>query len=157
MRPEELQFVDQTVARLGRKPEALIPILQALQEHFRYLPEEALWHVAHTTEIKPATLWGVATFYDQFRHKPVGKHIVHVCHGTACHVAGAEQIRQELRRHLAIPADGDTDSRRLFTLDDVACVGCCSLAPVMVIEDEAAGRLTPARARQVVDGVAARA
>ena len=79
--------------------------------------------------------------------------MVRVCHGTACHVAGAEQITQELRRHLGIAPDADTDSRRLFTLDVVACLGCCSLAPVMMIEEETAGRLTPASARQALDAV----
>jgi NADH:ubiquinone oxidoreductase subunit E len=79
--------------------------------------------------------------------------VVKVCHGTACHVAGAEQITEELRRHLDIPPGEDTDARRLFTLDKVACVGCCSLAPVMMIEEDTAGRLTPASARQVLDAV----
>ena len=79
--------------------------------------------------------------------------MVRVCHGTACHVAGADQITRELRRHLEIPAGEDTDPRRLFTIDKVACVGCCSLAPVMMIEEETAGRLTPATARQVLDNL----
>jgi len=83
----------------------------------------------------------------------VGRHVVRVCHGTACHVAGAEQITEELRRHLEIPAGADTDPQRLFTLDKVACLGCCSLAPVMMIEEDTAGRLTPATARQALDAV----
>jgi NADH:ubiquinone oxidoreductase subunit E len=82
--------------------------------------------------------------------------VVRVCHGTACHVAGAAQIAQDLRRHLGIPEGGDTDPGRLFTLDEVACVGCCSLAPVMVIEEDTWGRLTPAAARATVDAVAFR-
>jgi NADH:ubiquinone oxidoreductase subunit E len=152
----DLSFVDALVARLGRSREAAIPILQALQDHYRYLPDEALRHVCARTEITPAQIAGTSSFYAQFRRSPVGRHVVRVCHGTACHVAGAEQISQELRRHLGIPQGADTDPRRLFTLDAVACVGCCSLAPVMVVEDETAGRLTPAKARQAIDAVAAR-
>ena len=109
MRAEELAIVDDTVRRLGRSPDAVVPILQALQEQFRFLPEEALWRVCETTDITPASIWGIATFYDQFRHHPVGRHIVHVCHGTACHVNGAERINEALRLRLGIPQGKDTD------------------------------------------------
>jgi NADH:ubiquinone oxidoreductase subunit E len=150
----DLSFVDGLVTRFGRGREAAIPILQALQSHYRYLPDVALHHVCQRTEITPAQIAGTSSFYAQFRRSPVGRYVVRVCHGTACHVAGAEQITRELRRHLGIPPDADTDSKRLFTLDAVACVGCCSLAPVMMIEEEAAGRLTPASARRALDLVA---
>jgi NADH:ubiquinone oxidoreductase subunit E len=149
----DLSFVDALVERFGRSREAAIPILQAIQNHYRYLPDEALRRVCEQTDITPAQIAGSSSFYAQFRRSPVGRHVVRVCHGTACHVAGAEQISQELRRHLAIPPEGDTDPRRLFTLDAVACLGCCSLAPVMMIEEETAGRLTPASARQAIDAV----
>jgi NADH:ubiquinone oxidoreductase subunit E len=152
----DLSFVDELVARFGRGREAAIPILQGLQTHYRYLPDEALRHVCEQTEITPAQIAGTSSFYAQFRRSPVGRHVVRVCHGTACHVAGADEITRELRRHLAIPPGADTDSQRLFTLDAVACVGCCSLAPVMMIEEETAGRLTPASARRAIDVVARR-
>jgi len=152
----DLSFVDELVERVGRSREAAIPILQAIQAHYRYLPDEALRRVCERTEITPAQIAGSSSFYARFRRSPVGRHVVRVCHGTACHVAGAEQITEELRRHLGIPPDADTDPRRLFTLDAVACIGCCSLAPVMMIEEETAGRLTPAGARQVIDAVAGR-
>jgi NADH:ubiquinone oxidoreductase subunit E len=152
----DLSFVDELVARLGRSREAAIPILQAIQGHYRYLPDEALRRVCERTEISPAQLAGSSSFYAHFRRSPVGQYVVRLCHGTACHVAGAEQIRDELRRHLEIAPDADTDPRRVFTLDAVACVGCCSLAPVMMIEDETAGRLTPASARQALDAWAER-
>ena len=152
----DLEFVDGLMDRFGRGRESAIPILQAIQSHYRYLPDEALRHVCERTEITPAQIAGTSSFYSQFRRSPVGRHVVRVCHGTACHVAGADQITQELRRHLEIPPDGDTDSQRLFTLDKVACVGCCSLAPVMMIEEETAGRLTPTTARQALDTVAKR-
>jgi NADH:ubiquinone oxidoreductase subunit E len=149
----DLSVVDALVERFGRSREAAIPILQAIQSHYRYLPDEALRRVCESTEITPAQIAGSSRFYAQFRRSPVGRHVVRVCHGTACHVAGAEQISEELRRHLAIPRDADTDPQRLFTLDAVACLGCCSLAPVMAIEDETAGRLTPASARQAIAAV----
>jgi NADH:ubiquinone oxidoreductase subunit E len=150
---ELLSFVNGLVARFGRSREAAIPILQALQVHYRYLPDAALRHVCERTEITPAQIAGTSSFYAQFRRSPVGRHVVRVCHGTACHVAGAEQITKELRRHLGIAPDADTDSESRFTLDAVACVGCCSLAPVMMIEEETAGHLTPASARQALDAV----
>jgi len=149
----DLSFVDDLVKRLGGNREAAIPILQAIQVHFRYLPDEALRRVCELTEITPAQIAGTSSFYAQFRRSPVGRHVVRVCHGTACHVAGADQITKELRRHLEIPPEEDTDPRRLFTIDAVACVGCCSLAPVMMIEEETAGRLTAASARQALDAL----
>jgi NADH:ubiquinone oxidoreductase subunit E len=152
----DLGFVDELIIRFGRDKESAIPILQAIQSHYRYLPDEVLRRVCERTDITPAQIAGTSSFYAQFRRSPVGRHVVRVCHGTACHVAGAEQITQELRRHLEIPPGADTDSERTFTLDAVACLGCCSLAPVMMIEDETAGRLTPATARQALDAVAKR-
>jgi NADH:ubiquinone oxidoreductase subunit E len=149
----DLAFVDELVGRLGRSREAAVPILQAIQDHYRYLPDEALRRVCELTEITPAQIAGTSSFYSQFRRSPVGRHLVRVCHGTACHVAGAEQISQELRRHLDIPPEADTDPRRLFTIDKVACLGCCSLAPVMMTEEETAGHLTPASARQALDAL----
>jgi NADH:ubiquinone oxidoreductase subunit E len=150
----DLTIVDALIDQFGRDKESAIPILQAIQAHFRYLPDEALKHVCEKTEITPAQIAGTSSFYSQFRRSPVGRHVVRVCHGTACHVAGAEQITEELRRHLEIPPDEDTDAQRRFTLDKVACLGCCSLAPVMMIEEDTAGRLTPATARQALDAVA---
>jgi NADH:ubiquinone oxidoreductase subunit E len=152
----DLSFVDELVERHGRSREAAIPILQAIQSHYRYLPDEVLRRVCERTDITPAQIAGSSTFYARFRRSPVGRHLVRVCHGTACHVAGAEQISQELRRHLGILPDADTDPRRLFTIEAVACLGCCSLAPVMMVAEETAGRLTPASARQVLETVAPR-
>ena len=112
--------VQRIVERVGRQEGAVIPILQAVQARFRYLPRQALVRVCEITEITPAQITGVATFYSQFRHMPVGKHLISVCHGTACHVAGAEAISDALRRHLGIESDGDTDTARLFTVQKVA-------------------------------------
>ena len=148
--PIDLAFVDEIVAREGRGKESAIILLQAIQTHYRYLPDEALRHLCELTEITPAEVAGTSSFYGQFRRSPVGKHVVRVCHGTACHVAGARQITEELRRHLAIPEGADTDAQRLFTVDEVACLGCCSLAPVLTVDGHTSGRLTPASACDAV-------
>jgi NADH:ubiquinone oxidoreductase subunit E len=142
----DLSFVDQVVAQIGRGKEAAIPLLGAIQKHYRYLPDEALRRVCELTEITPAEIAGTSSFYGQFRRSPLGEHIVRVCHGTACHVSGARQITEELRRYLTIPEGEDTDAARMFTLDEVACLGCCSLAPVLMVDGHTAGKLTPATA-----------
>ncbi|MBM4018596.1 MAG: 4Fe-4S dicluster domain-containing protein [Planctomycetes bacterium] len=141
----DLQFVDETVARLGRGPEMTIPILQAIQGHYRYLPEEALQRVCGLTEISPSRITGVATFYTQFRHRPMGRHLLSVCHGTACHVKGSGLVHDALARHLGIPAGGDTDPAGVFTLHKVACLGCCTLAPVIQIDGVTYGHMTADR------------
>jgi NADH:ubiquinone oxidoreductase subunit E len=142
----DLTFVDRMVSELGRGREAAIPLLQAIQAHYRYLPDEALRRLCELTDITPAEVAGTSSFYARFRRSPVGEHIVRVCHGTACHVSGARQITEELRRYLAIPDGEDTDAARQFTLDEVACLGCCSLAPVLMVDGHTAGKLTPATA-----------
>jgi NADH:ubiquinone oxidoreductase subunit E len=144
--PLDLAFVDGTVAELGRGKEAAIPLLQAIQTHYRYLPDEALRRLCEITDITPAEISGTSSFYGQFRRSPVGEHVVRVCHGTACHVSGARQITDELRRYLDLPEGADTDRSRQFTLDEVACLGCCSLAPVLMVDEHTAGKLTPSTA-----------
>ena len=153
--PIDLAFVDEVVAKEGRGKEAAIILLQAIQSHYRYLPDEALHRLCELTEITPAEVAGTSSFYGQFRRSPVGRHVVRVCHGTACHVAGARQITEELRRHLKIPEGADTDAQRLFTVDEVACLGCCSLAPVLTVDGHTSGRLTPATACHAVGQVSA--
>ncbi len=139
----DLSHVDRIVARIGREPQNLIPILQAIQEQYRFLPEEALQRVCAISDIGPAQISGVSTFYTQFRHHPVGAHLISVCHGTACHVKGAELIHDALEHHLKIKPGADTDGNGQFTVQKVACLGCCTLAPVIQIDDVTYGRLTP--------------
>jgi NADH-quinone oxidoreductase subunit F len=146
----DLSYVQQTIARLGRGKESVIPILQAIQSHYRYLPREALERVCSQTEITPAEITGVATFFTQFRHRPVGRHVIHVCHGTACHVKGAQLVHDALARHLKIPPGDDTDAAGQFTIEKVACLGCCTLAPVIQIDEATYGRLTPQMAGEVI-------
>jgi NADH-quinone oxidoreductase subunit F len=138
----DLKFVDEAVERHGRAPEAVIPILQTLQEHYGYLPGKALLRVCEATQITPAAVAGVSTFYDMFRHQTVGKYLVRVCRGTACHVTGAERVEDSLRRYLNIPSGGDTDEEKRFTIEPVACLGCCTLAPVVRIDQGTFGHTT---------------
>ena len=152
--PLDLSFVDTAIAQHGRGRESAIPLLQAIQTHYRYLPDEALRRICELTDVTPAQIAGTSSFYAQFRRSPVGKHVVRVCHGTACHVSGARQITEELRRYLAIPDGADTDPSRTFTVDEVACLGCCSLAPVLMVDGHTAGRLTPATARNAIEETA---
>jgi NADH:ubiquinone oxidoreductase subunit E len=144
--PLDVEFIDELVVREGRSKEKTIALLQAIQAHYRYLPDEALRRLCELTEITPAEIAGTSSFYGQFRNRPVGRHIVRICHGTACHVSGARATSDEVRRHLGIPEDEDTDAARQFTVEEVACLGCCSLAPVMMVDNRTAGRLTPSTA-----------
>jgi NADH-quinone oxidoreductase subunit F len=148
--PVDLTFVEETVARLGPGPEAVIPVLQAIQEHYGYLPAEALRRVAATSRITPAALSGVASFYDMFRHRPTGRNVLRVCTGTACHVTGAERVQEALRRHLRIQPGADTDPDGQFTLEPVACLGCCTLAPVVSVGGYTFGHATAEQAPGLV-------
>ena len=113
----------------------MIPILQSVQNRFNFLPARALKHIAKITDITPARITSVSTFYSQFRHEAVGKHIVKVCVGTACHVKGAMQVYDAFRRHLNLNENQHTDKDKLFTVEKVACLGCCTLAPVVQIDN----------------------
>jgi NADH-quinone oxidoreductase subunit F len=136
----DLQPVLEILEKEGRGQDSIIPILQAIQAHYRYLPESALRRVCAETSITPAQIVGVATFYNQFRLKPVGKHIIRVCEGTACHVSGAVEVRNELRRCLGMDDGSDMDESGQFTIEHVACIGSCSLAPVITIDEKIYGR-----------------
>jgi NADH-quinone oxidoreductase subunit F len=147
----DLSFVDQTVERLGRGPEGVIPILQAIQEHYRFLPQEAMERVCLLTEITPATITGVSTFYMQFRHRPVGQHVISVCHGTACHVKGSGLVQDAIERQLGLANGHDTDAQGLFTLQKVACLGCCTLAPVVQIDHTTYGHVSAQSVPEMLD------
>ncbi len=145
-----VEWVDDLVKRVGTTPDKVIPILQGIQERFHYLPEELLQHVCRTTEISPADLTGVSSFYSQFRHRPAGQHSVKVCVGTACHVKGAGAVYDALARHLECKEGEDTDPQGVFTIEKVACLGCCTLAPVVQIDSVIYGHVTPATAPDIL-------
>ncbi len=138
----DLAFVDQTLDRLGGRPDRVLPVLQALQRHYRYLPVDALRRVAQQSDITLAQIASVSTFYSQFRHRPVGRHLISVCNGTACHVKGAERVYDSLRSYLHIPDGNDTDSSGEYTVEKVFCLGCCTLAPVVRCGESVYGPIT---------------
>ncbi len=131
-----------------RKDE-LIPILQSVQEEFGYLPQEALKGVAWHIRVPEAHVYGVASFYAQFRFTPVGKNMVMVCRGTACHVKGAPNILEEIETLLDIQ-EGETTSDMEHSLESVACIGCCALAPYITVNTEVHGRLTRATVGKIL-------
>jgi len=122
---------------------ALIPLLQDVQNLEGYLKNETLKYVSEQTGIPAAEIFGVATFYSMFRLKPQGKYVIRVCKGTACHVSGANSILSAIRETLKLEGKEDTTDDALFTVMEVACLGCCSLAPVIMIGDQTFGKLTP--------------
>lgn len=146
----DLAEVERIIHSVGRKESDLIAILQAIQSRYAYLPPEALRHIPACTAIKPEAIAGVSTFYAQFRLKPAGKHTVKVCIGTACHVKGAETVFSAFKRHLEIPEHEDTDKDRLFTVEKVACLGCCMIAPAVQIDDITYGYVYPPKVGSVL-------
>lgn len=131
---------------------SLITILQHAQEIYGYIPVDVIYHIADRIGSTPAQVMGVATFYSQFRLKPIGKYLIMLCQGTACHVNGSEKIEAAIVNELGIN-DGETTDDGLFTLKNVACLGCCSLSPVMMINGETYGRLTPAKTVEILRGL----
>jgi NADH-quinone oxidoreductase subunit E len=130
-----------------RRPESLISLLQAVQAELGYLPPEVLGTVARHTRVPRSRVYGVASFYSQFRFNPVGKQRVAVCRGTACHVGGARMILEELERTLGIN-EGETTEDMEYSLETVACIGCCGLAPCVAVNDEVSAKLTPKKVRR---------
>ena len=128
---------------------SLITILQKVQDVYGYLPTDVIYYIADETGNTPAKVMGVATFYTQFRLKPIGKYLIMLCQGTACHVNGSERIETAICEELRIK-DGQTTEDGLFTLKNVACLGCCSLSPVMMINDETYGSLTPDKTKKIL-------
>lgn len=143
------EIVDQN----GRNPARLIPILQAVQVEYRYLPEEILTFVATSLGISPARVFGVATFYSLFTLKPKGKYVVRVCDGTACHVKRSVNLHGAIRKRLGLGKEKETTPDMLFTVETVNCLGACGLAPAMVVNEEVYGQLTPERATAIIDDI----
>jgi NADH-quinone oxidoreductase subunit F len=144
-------IVDQIVEEKGKKPDAVIPVLQAIQDKFNYLPQEALKRVCEISEITQSQITGISTFYSQFRHHPAGKHIVKVCVGTACHVKGAVLVHDTFKRELNIPEKEDTDAEKLFTIEKVACLGCCTIAPVVQIDEVTYGNVETDKVKEIIE------
>jgi len=133
------------------KTGATIPVLQAIQTSVGYLPPESFDLIEREIGIPASKAYGVATFYAQFRMAPVGKHIIKLCDGTACHVKGSENITTAIRDHLGLEAEQDTTADMYYTVEEVACLGCCSLAPVLMIGETTYGNLNVEKTREVLD------
>ena len=148
----DLRALDPLIEKWKGKKGNLIPLLQRTQEIYGYLPRIALCKIADEAGLQLNEIYGVATFYAQFRFNPVGKHIIKVCHGTACHVQDSETITASIRDALRIE-DGETTEDGLFTLELVSCLGCCSLAPVMMIDDTTYGKLTGKQTIKIIKDI----
>ena len=145
--------VCEIIDKNDRDPGRLIPMLQAIQEEYRYLPEEILTFLATSIGISPAKVFGVATFYSHFTLKPKGKYIIRICDGTACHVRKSDGLLEALQKTLGLTQDKNTSADMMFTLETVSCLGACGLAPVVVINEEVYGQMTPEKIVAVVDQI----
>jgi NADH-quinone oxidoreductase subunit E len=148
--PIDLSALDQIVEPYLSKKEMVIPVLQKVQEHYGYLPRPAMEGVSRLMRIPLSRLYGVATFYAQFKMKPRGRNIIRVCKGTACHIQGSPKIAERIEEILGVQSGETTDDLR-FTLEEVACIGACALAPVIMVNDNPHGRLTPDKVKAVLD------
>lgn len=148
----DLSQIDPLIEKYKGKKGNMIPLLQGTQAIYGYIPTVAFEKISLETGLELSDMYGVATFYAQFRLNPVGKHVIKVCHGTACHVQNASKITEALQEALKVE-DGGTTEDRLFTLESVACLGCCSLAPVMMIGDNTYGKLSGAEAVKIVKNI----
>lgn len=146
---DDLGPVEEIVEKYGHEKGALIPLLQEAQDAYGYLDENIMRELARRAGYQLSQLYGVATFFAQFRLKPVGEYLVKVCHGTACHVAGATQITDEVSNQLGIK-EGETTEDGKFSLESVMCLGACALAPIMVVGEDAHGKLKPTNIRKVL-------
>ncbi|MFC1979301.1 NADH-quinone oxidoreductase subunit NuoE [Chloroflexota bacterium] len=148
---ETKEILNKVFTHYNGKSEELIPILQEAQEQFRYLPAEAMQEIARFLRLPESTVFGVSTFYAQFKLVPSGRSIVRVCRGTACHVRGGDKILEETEKQLGIKAGGTTEDLE-WTLETIACFGSCALAPVMVIDKDVHGRMVTSKVKGILAG-----
>lgn len=147
------QRVLDIIEECGAKESSLIPILQKVQDEYRYLPQEILAFIATALDVPPATVFGVATFYAQFSLEPKGKYIIKVCDGTACHVRGNKTVIDAIRSKVGLKDSEKTTKDMRFTLEMVSCLGACSLAPAVVINDKIYGHMTPDKVVSAIDAL----
>ncbi len=152
MPQNDLSLLEDIFNEYENVPENLIAVLQKAQGIYGYLSKNVIYRISEKLGVSPAEIIGVATFYSQFRLSPVGKYLVMSCQGTACHVNGSERVTNAIEECLCIKS-GETTTDGLFTLEKVACLGCCSLAPVIMINGEAFGNLTPEKAVSILKGL----
>ena len=142
--------VDEVIEFTGRESDKVIQILQEVQKRLNWLPSDALKYICKVTDITPEQISGVSTFYSQFRHLPVGKHTIKICTGTACHVKGSPLIEDAFKRVLKIDSETNSSPDRLFSVEEVACLGCCTLAPVVQIDNKTYGHVRPTNVDNII-------
>ena len=152
METDVREKLDELLSPYSGESGDLIPILQEVQERFGYLPREVMQKIAKFLRLPQSTVYGVSTFYAQFKFVPTGKRIVKVCRGTACHVRGAERILREVEKQLGIKP-GETTSDMEYTLETVACIGACALAPTMVVDKETQRKMTPKKVAELFSNI----
>ena len=151
----DLSLLEDVLAHYADVKGSLITILQKTHETYGYIPIDAVYHISERTGLTPAKILGVATFYSQFRFQAVGKYLIMICKGTACYVNGAERIIEAVQEELGI-GDNQTTEDGLFSLSLVSCLGCCSLAPVMMINEDTYGSLTPEKVVKILRDIKAK-
>lgn len=155
-RTERFTNVCTILERYQHKRSMLIPILQAVQQEYRYLPKDVLQFIAASLQIPESRVYGVATFYSHFALTPKGKYVIKICNGTACHVKDAVPILTAVRERLGLTEGKNTTEDLGFTVETVSCLGACGLAPVVVVNEEVHSAMTPASARSLAERLAAR-
>ena len=149
--PEKQSILNFKIDLINKRQQhgSLIPLLQSAQDSYGYIPEKVIHYISELVGIPSAEIYGVITFYSQFRLKPLGKNLIRICEGTACHVNGAKSILTVLQDELGISVD-ETSDDGLFSLQSVACLGCCSLAPVIMINNQTHGNLTTDKIKKII-------
>ena len=148
----DVKLLEETLEKYAGIKGSIITVLQKAQELYGYLPMELLAYIAKRTGVKPSAVFGVVTFYTQFRMKPIGKHLILICQGTACHVNGSPSIEAAIKENLGV-AEGEISEDGLFTYNNVACLGCCSLAPAIMIGDVTFGNLTREKTIEILNEI----
>jgi NADH-quinone oxidoreductase E subunit len=152
MQAKDLSKIDNILKTHKDKKGSLIPVLQEVQAEFGYLPEAAIGHISKELKISESKIYGVLTFYAQFHTQPQGKNLLRVCCGTACHVQGGEQILDDIKETLELNTDETTPDGK-FTLQEVACLGCCGLAPVLMLNDDVHGKVSKDKVEEIINYV----
>jgi len=148
---ESLEWLEEIIEKNGRTSTSLIPILQSVQNKYKYLPEHIMSFISEKMQLPLSNVYGVATFYAQFSTEPKGKHIVQICDGTACHVRGAKDIITRLRNDFKLNSDMKTTEDKFLTLETVACIGACAMAPAVIVDGQVYGHLNPDEMVKIMD------
>jgi NADH-quinone oxidoreductase subunit E len=146
----DYQVLDSIIEEYGRKESAIIAILQAVQEHYRYLPREAFPYLSKKLGVGQARIYSVATFYENFSLEPKGKYVIKICDGTACHVRKSIPILNQLRSELSLSEEKATTDDLMFTVETVSCLGACGIAPVLTVNDKVYPEMTPEKATDLL-------